>query len=155
MINHVFAAAVGAAGRQSIGRLGGGRRSDHADVLRAAHAEPLRRAARQIEPRAHAVGGAVRPGVVDAHRERPAVVRVGHGQRAAERPAARRRGVAAGVEAFAGRRARAGPVVARQHFLSGAFAGRLDVSVDRIPARRAGRRDAEQARQERDAEMFH
>jgi len=95
-------------------------------LLRAAHAEALRRAARQIEPCAPGIGEAPRAGVVDAHDERASVVRIGDGETRAERPAARRGGVAVGVEALAGRGALAGAVVAGQHFLPGAGAGRLD-----------------------------
>src|SRR3974390_2244007 len=68
--------------------------SRHADILRAAHAEPPRRAAREIEPRALPERDAPRPGVVDAHRDRAAVVRIGNGQGRDERPGASRGGVA-------------------------------------------------------------
>lgn len=110
--------------------------SPHADILRAAHAEAAGGAAREVEPGAFGVGDAPRAAVVDAHGERAAVARVGHGQRGAERPGARGRRVAVGVEGFAAGGAAAGRIVARQHFLPGAMAGRLDVSVHRAPSRR-------------------
>lgn len=103
--------------------------------MRAAHAEPARGAAREIEPRAHAVGDAPRAGVVDAHGERAAVLRVGDGKLRAERPGARGGGVAVGVEALAGRGAPARGVMAGQNFLSaGAIARRLDVTMHRAPS---------------------
>lgn len=116
------------------------RLSGDADILRAGHAEPLRRAARQIEPRAHLVGEAPRPGVVDAHGERLAIVRIGDGERGAERPGARRGGVAVGVEAFAGGGALAGVIIAGENFLTRAIAGRFDVAVDGGPSRRVRHR---------------
>lgn len=108
--------------------------------MRAGHAEPLRRAARQIEPRALGVGDAPRPGVVDAHGERAAVERIGDGERGAERPGARRGGVAVGVEALAGGGALAGVIIAGENFLAGAIAGRFDIAVDGGPSRRVRHR---------------
>ena len=49
--------------------------------------------------------------------ERP-VLRIGDGEMRAERPGARRRGVAVGVEGFAGRGALAGGIVAGENFLA-------------------------------------
>jgi len=119
--------------------------SRHANVLRTAHAKPLRGAARQVEPGALCVGDAPGSGIVDADGERTAIVRIGHGQRGAERPGARGGGVAVRVEAFAAGRAFAGRIVARQHFLSGAIAGRFDVFMNRAPARGVGRAEGEKA----------
>lgn len=117
----------------------------HAHILRAAHAEALRRPAREIEPRAHAVGGAPRAGVVDAHGDRAAVRRIGDGEAGAERPGARRGGVAVGVEALAGRGALARGVMAGENFLPArTIARRLHIAMHRAPAARLRGRGAHQ-----------
>ena len=109
----------------------------HTHILRAAHAEPLGGAAREIEPRALPVGGAPRAGVVDAHGERAAVLRIGDGQAGAERPGARGGGVAVGIEALAGRGALARGVMTGENFLpAGAIARRLHVTMHRASAAR-------------------
>ena len=127
--------------------------SIHAHILRAAQPQAPGGAAREIEPRAFGVGDAEGAAVVDAHAERAAVLRVAHGERGAERPGARRRRVAVGVEGLARGGVPAGPVIARQHFLPGAAAGPVHVFVHRAPAPRVrggGERDEAQREAEGD-----
>jgi hypothetical protein len=119
--------------------------SPNADILCAAHAEPLRRAAREVEPGALRVGNAPGSPVVDADVDRTAVPGIGHVQHGAERPSARGRGVAVGVEAFAACDVPPRGIRACQDFLPRALAGRLDIPVNRAPSRCIRRGEREQA----------
>jgi hypothetical protein len=129
--------------------------SPNADILCTAHAEPLRRAAREVEPGALCVGNAPGPPIVDADGDRTAVPGICHGQRCTERPGARGRGVAVGVEAFAACGVPPRGIRACQDFLPRALAGRLDVFVNRAPSRRVRRREREQADEQPESEKLH
>jgi hypothetical protein len=143
--------------RQQIGKKQGQSfgRSRNTNVLRRAHAKPIGRTLGKVQPGAHAIGNAPRSGIIDAHNNRSAILRICHGQDRADRPRPRCCRIAIHIKPFTTRRALSRRIMAREHFLSGAITRPLYVFVHCGPSSRACRRHCQKAGQESDTYVFH